>query len=107
MRRMNKMIDWHQYLLESPSLHTILRKMCSYVDKGLIPYDLKTWTNNWYHKYTWREEQQESFIKWTTNYLYNNTQARKEILGRNVMNKKLIEDSVRWFVFLYGWKVKK
>lgn len=103
---MNRMIEWHQFLLEHTALHTILRKMCSYVDKKLSPMSLKPWTKNWYKEYSWTDKQQEAFKVWMIDYLYTNNDARKTIMNTNIKNKRLITNTVDWFIFQYGWKVK-
>ena len=86
-------------------LEIILKEMCKRVGANYNDIDFKD--KEWYTRHEWLEEEQEDFHKWLVDYLYNNTEARKEILRYPRKNKKLINKAVTWFLFDYGWKLKK
>ena len=58
---------------------------------------------DWYLKNTWSDEQQIEFKNWLVDYLYNNLEARKEIMNVPIRNKKTIISVVDWFLLDYGW----
>jgi len=60
----------------------------------------------WYLKHSWTEKEQNEFIKWTVDYLYNSKEAREEILTINTRRKVLILKAIRNFMFNYGWKIE-
>lgn len=81
----------------------IMVEMCALVGADWDKIDPKK--ENWFQDYTWDEETQEIFIDWATNYLYNNKEARTEILTSSFRNKKRIRKAFEDFTNSYGWKV--
>jgi len=59
--------------------------------------DLREEEDGWYNKYTMTEEQEEEFKEWFT----------KEIVKRNISNKRKAEDNYLWFFMCYGLKVER
>jgi hypothetical protein len=70
------------------------------------PTKINTKEGDWLRKYSWTEQEQDSFAEWMTDYLYNNKEARKEILTQNIKSKKRIRLGVNGFLFNYGWRLK-
>ena len=92
--------------MERKYTEQIFIKMCSYIPtlkryKTLtgIERRLKKY-EQWYLKFSWTTIQEEEFIKWLTQYFYDN--AYKMNL---VKNKRLCAESARWFVLNYGWTI--
>ncbi len=78
----------------------ILNKMCEVV--GAKNIDFKE--EGWFLKHEWTEEQEKEFSKWMQNYLYENKEARDEMMRISVKNKKIIEKFVDQFLGNYGWR---
>jgi hypothetical protein len=92
------------YKLESSMPHTakLIKMMCDIVD---APYEVIN-RKNWYTKYTWNENQREFFKQYFINYLYLNSDARREIMSIPIKNKKTIAKVFSWFDLDYGWKLE-
>jgi len=92
---------------EYKHLNYIMTEMCNIVGADWSKIDPKK--KDWFKKYSWTEKQMEEFKNWIVNYLYTNTEARKEILtsgGRRVPKYK-IKKAITWFILDYGWSLKK
>jgi hypothetical protein len=83
-------------------LKTILDEMCSRVNAN--PEDIDFKSKDWYLKYTWTEEEQDDFIKWLSNFIYNNSKARK--VFSIPKSKKYCNKVSGMFVLNYGWRTK-
>ena len=81
-------------------LKTILNEMCSRVNANPEEIDFKS--SDWYLKYTWTEEEQDDFIKWLSDFLYNNSKVRKVFSVSK--SKKYCNKVSGKFVSNYGWK---
>lgn len=81
-------------------LKTILDEMCSIVGAKEVNYKEK----EWFLKHTWSEEEQESFRNWLSNFLYNNSKARKAF--KIARSKKYCDKASGMFILNYGWKTK-
>jgi len=82
-------------------LETILKEMSSRVS---CDYDSHDWLkHDHYTEYNWTEEEESDFIKWMTNYLYENTSARNELMTIKTKNKKNCREASKQFVYNYGW----
>ena len=91
--------------LYQPHLFEILCKMFDCV--GATYHADLVKKRGWFLKNQWTVEQQEEYIKWLTNYLYKNKEAREEIVFTpNIKTKKWCEKAARVFVFEFGWKIK-
>ena len=61
----------------------------------------------WFVNYEWTPDDEDSFAKWMTDYLYRNADARKELFkSKRRRTKKEILPEVKYFVSNYGWKLK-
>ena len=84
----------------------VLKQMCREIRVSFSKIDFDD--NEWYLKYSWTQYKQEKFIKWLTDYLYNNKEARVEMLALPIKrSKKYLRKVALDFVFSYGWKTKK
>jgi hypothetical protein len=86
-------------------LTIILKELCNWVSADYESMNFKE--DNWYMKYEWELEKEKSFKKWLADYFYNSQEARREMLTFPRKNKKRCSDSADWFVFQYGWKIKR
>lgn len=89
-------------MVENKHLTKIMKKMFSYVKEKYTPEYCKK--PEWFMKHTWTEKQENSFNDWMVEYLYNNKEAREEIMEHPIKNKKIIKELVSWFILDYGWK---
>ena len=85
----------------SKHLKIILTEMCQKV--GVEFKDVNFNDADWYQKHTWTEEEQDDFVKWMTDYLYTNTEARREITTVISRNKRQSKRAAEMFCFSYGW----
>lgn len=86
----------------SDSLIEILKKQCSYVGANYDDIDFSE--DLWFMEFQWSHEQEANFINWMGDYLYNNTQARKDIMAYPRKRKKMCRGAAENFAFNYGWK---
>lgn len=84
------------------SLQFILKEMCNRVGADFKSIDFQD--GKWYLSYEWTEEESKQFEKWLSDYLYNNTKARKEIMTITVKRRRYTNEAAQWFTFMYGWK---
>lgn len=61
--------------------------------------------NYWYVSCEWTEQEEIMFKKWLSDYIYNNTEARNELMDHPIKRKKYTDSFATWFVFQYGWKI--
>ena len=96
----------------SPYLKEVLREMCRRVK---FPMWRKLWLkmdkgwdyfrqDSWFHDYSWSKKEEKDFIKWMTNYLYTNNNARRDLLTTRLKRKKSCKTAAEQFVWNYGWK---
>jgi hypothetical protein len=85
-------------------LNIILEKMFDSV--GVIFTEDFCKTPNWFMKYSWTREQEDTFRKWLIEYLYQDIEARKELMSYAYKNKKSCERAANEFLFNYGWKYR-
>ena len=85
-------------------LQIVLRKMCNMVGADADKIDFKS--NNWFWQYEWTKDQEQEFVKWLTDYLYQNTKARKEIMEYPIKRKAHCRKVAEFFAWNYGWKTK-
>jgi len=81
----------------------IIRKMCNVVGADINKIDFTK--PDWYTKYKWSEEEQEKFTTWLSEYLYDNSEARKELMAMPIKDKKTTNGAARIFMLNYGWKL--
>lgn len=85
-------------------LTIILKEMCKRV--GVKFDDIDFDDPEWYMKHSWTTKEMDDFIQWLADYLYNNTEARKEVMRIPKRTKKDTKKVAQFFVFDYGWKQK-
>lgn len=61
----------------------------------------------WYHDYEWTQAQEDKFVEWMADYLFNNKEAREEFMEFPTRNKKRCKEAARGFMFYCGWKIKE
>lgn len=82
-------------------LEFVLREMSGRVG---CDYDTHNWREPYqYQQYTWTKEEEIDFINWMTEYLYNNSRARRELMSIPRKNKKFCKEASQSFVYNYGW----
>jgi len=82
-------------------LKTILDEMCSRVGAKDVNFE----EDNWYLKHTWTEKEQDDFINWLANYLYENKEAREMFVNLRKVKRDCNKASNK-FVLNYGWRTK-
>lgn len=90
----------------SESFEVIFKKMFEMVGADYNNFDFNS--DGWTNKYTWSRSKEQEFEKWLIDYLYNSTQARREICSINIRTKRYIRRVVSegiGFMFNYGWHV--
>lgn len=91
----------------NPVLKEILTEMCKRVGANYSKIDFKE--IDWYTKYQWKQEEEESFKDWLKKYFtedkkrLNSIAAFPRIASRN---KKELQKVVNWFTFNYGWRIQ-
>ena len=85
------------------NLVPILKKMCEMVGADYDKIDFKK--DGWYWEYQWTKEQESEFQKWMVEHLNNNREARNILMYCPNKNKTRIKDSVKAFIWNFGWKV--
>jgi len=58
----------------------------------------------WYSKRSWTIAEAKDFQKWVTDYLYDTSEARKELMAFKQKNKKNCRLAAKWIEFQWGWK---
>jgi len=86
----------------SPHIKHVLEEMCSVVDADPTEIDFNS--NNWFWEYSWTAQQEKDFIAWLTGYLYDDRDARREIMEYPRKNKKSCRKVAEFFVWNHGWK---
>ena len=90
-------------MVKNKHLTKIMKKMFSMVKEKYTPEYPKQ--PDWFLNHTWSDKKQDAFKKWMVDYLYNNKEARNEIMEFPVKDKETIKQLVDFFVFSYGWKI--
>ena len=83
----------------------IIAKMCSWigVDSNQASNDIP----DWFMQHSWTPAQEESFCKWLSTYLYNDTEARNEIMRFPRRTRNKTDKVAKEFVWTYGWKYEE
>jgi hypothetical protein len=63
--------------------------------------------DSWYLNYAWPEVIQENYTTWLTGYLYNNAEARKELMNFPQKNLKQCKKVAEQMVLFFGWTTIK
>lgn len=86
---------------KNPYLVALLKKMCSMINVDYDTMDFKE--DHWYEKYTWTQQQEDEYLVWMAEELFQNDAMREELLedpAKNIIN--CFEASVH-FIANYGW----
>ena len=90
---------------EHPNFAKVLEMMCDEINApySIVNKNLKD--KMWFQRKTWTEEQELAFKKKLIDWIYNNTEARREF--NNLPKRKLdIDKWVCFYLLDYGWMVK-
>jgi len=90
-----------------PHTWIILKKMCEEAGCEIATIDFSSDIWYWTHSYT--QSVEDGFLKWVTDYLYKNKDARLELTRFNSIysSKKKCKDIANAFIFNYGFKVEE
>ena len=83
----------------------VLTKQCEIV--GAKYEDIDFDDDLWFFQHEWTKEQEAEFIRWTTEYLMTNKEARAAIMQVPIRSKKICNKAANAFAFNFGWKYKK
>jgi hypothetical protein len=105
------MIDWDQ--VTKNHIDVLLTKMFEIV--GLdwsnteikADYDVFNRESEWYLRNEWTVEQEREFVEWMTEYLMNNSGARRCLMSAPFKSKKRCWLAASQYASFYGWKTKK
>lgn len=87
--------------MKTDHLKIILEKMCTY--PGVLFENLDTTSNGWYSKHSWTKTQEHDFMVWLTNYLYENSEALRQLYGVREASLDSCQSKASWFCMNYGW----
>ena len=90
---------------EHPNFAKVLEMMCDEINApySIVNKNLKD--KMWFQRKTWSEKQEMAFKKKLIDWIYNNTEARREF--NNLPKRKLdIDKWVCFYLLDYGWMVK-
>jgi len=82
----------------------IMVKMCEYVDADPDEIEWKNEDDPYYMKHEWTSEQEQAFIAWLADYMYDNKEARDMMMEFPRKTKKLCRQVSEQFVWNYGWR---
>ena len=83
-------------------IKTVLTEMCKRVGADADKIDFKE--EGWFMQHSWTQSEEEDFIKWVTDYLYTDKQARIDIMNSPSKRKGTCKKAATYFVWNYGWK---
>ena len=82
----------------------IFREMFSRVGED---FDNFVFTDFWWTKKEWTLQESNSFCYWLTDYMFNNKDARKELMRFPSRDKEECKRFARYFICIKGWKWKR
>jgi hypothetical protein len=85
-------------------LKVVMTEMCSRVGVELKKVDFGS--AGWFRKHTWSREQEDDFVNWLANYVYSDSEARKQPTTIRIKTRDKCKRFAKSFVFQYGWKVQ-
>ena len=89
----------------NPYIVYILKEMCKRVDANYDEIDFKK--DLWFMEYEWSKKEEQSFVDWLADYLYNNKEARQNIVcsycNKTKKNMRNVAEEFNW---QFGWKTK-
>lgn len=90
---------------QNPYLIKIIKHMCDVIDVDY--YSINPKEDGWYEKHRWTIEQEDKFILWLSEELFNNDEMREELLedpSKSVMN---CFTAAVHFVGNFGWDTEE
>lgn len=82
-------------------LKVCLTEACKRV--GASPNNIDFNKAGWYRDYTWTKVEANDYVEWMTDYLYNNTEARKELMTITSKHKGRCKSTAEFFSNMYLW----
>jgi hypothetical protein len=96
--------SFKRHLDKVNALNYIFREMFYTVGKK---YDLKLLKKkDWFTKYSWTQEQQETFRQWLETQLYKQKSLFYALSNSTRCTKPACKKLSGEFIFSYGWKIK-
>ena len=90
---------------EHPNFAKVLEMMCDEINASYSIVNKNIKDKMWFQRKTWTEEQERAFKKKLIDWIYNNSEARREF--NNLPKRKLdIDKWVCFYLLDYGWMVK-
>lgn len=86
-------------------LIAILKEMCQIVGANQSQIDFKR--PRWFHSFTWTKVEEDNFVKWLTDYIHKNKEARSLLTTIHNNTKKNCNIFAKQFVWNYGWKINE
>ena len=81
----------------------IMAKMCEYVGADPDEIEWKNEDDPYYMKHEWTPEQEQAFIDWFADYMYENKEVRDAIMAFPRKTKKYCREVSEQFVYCHGW----
>jgi len=85
----------------SKHLRVVLQKM--FENTGIEYSDEYVQTEGWYLRYKWKESERKDFIKWLSEYLQENEEAREELLMGESKEKVVCNVAAKQIATFFGW----
>ncbi|MCK9320021.1 hypothetical protein [Methanoculleus sp.] len=90
---------------DHPNFAKVLEMMCDEINAPYSIVNKNIKDKMWFQRKTWTEEQERAFKKKLIDWIYNNSEARREF--NNLPKRKLdIDKWVCFYLLDYGWMVK-
>jgi len=88
-----------------PHVWIVLSKMCELADVDIATVDF--FDDRWWCKSTMTRKASDDLLKWLTEYLYNDKDARRELVTFSSKNKKMCKEAANAFICWYGFKIEE
>lgn len=86
----------------SESLAAVLTEMCRRVGADYNTIDFSD--ERWYNSCEWTVRECKTFQKWLSDYLYNSSKVRRELMKYSYKRRKSCDDFAQGFTFQFGWR---
>lgn len=86
---------------KNPYLVRLIRRMCEVINVDYDSIDFQE--DGWYEKHTWTDEQENEYILWVAQELYNNADMREELLEDPSQDIANCFEAAVHFVANFGW----
>lgn len=84
-------------------LKIILKKMFQMVGEDFSEEYMNQ--DMWFHNHVWTKEQEDSFLQWMENYLFENNEARNVLMEVPRKERSIIRYACNSFILDYGWRL--